>query len=72
VAITDYLIDRGADVNFIETSAINAWRTPVLHDAIRNAIITLCCGGDLVARSDTGIAVIHKLLARGADPNGRD
>src|SRR6266478_6497225 len=40
-AIADYLIDRGADVNFIEASEINEWRVPVLHDAIRNAIITL-------------------------------
>ena len=71
-AIADYLIERGADVDFIEVSAINAWRAPVLHDAIRNALITLCYEGDFAARSDAGLAVLEKLLARGADPNGRD
>lgn len=32
--IADYLIDQGADLNFIEdASCCNEWRAPVLHDA---------------------------------------
>ena len=40
IAIANYLLDRGADVNFIEDeSCCNAWRTPVLHDAINCAVM---------------------------------
>jgi hypothetical protein len=37
-AIVDYLIDHGADVNFIEKKSVNEWTAPVIHDAIRAAI----------------------------------
>ena len=41
-AIANYLLDMGADVNFIEDeTCCNAWRTPVLHDAI-NCAVMLC------------------------------
>ena len=41
-AIANYLLDQGADVNFIEDeSCCNQWRTPVLHDAI-NCAVMLC------------------------------
>ncbi|MGH2645375.1 MAG: hypothetical protein ACRDE2_15595, partial [Chitinophagaceae bacterium] len=29
--IAQYLIEQGADINFIETSEINEWKAPVLH-----------------------------------------
>src|SRR5262245_51587125 len=34
------LMDQGANVNFMEESEINEWRTPVLHDALRAAAFT--------------------------------
>src|SRR5574343_233147 len=37
-AIAQFLIENGADVNFTETSAINEWTAPVLHDCIRAVI----------------------------------
>ena len=38
--IAEYLIDNGADLNFIEdASCCNAWRTPVIHDAIDAAVM---------------------------------
>src|SRR5687767_13428302 len=36
--VAKLLIDKGADVNFIETSEINEWTAPVLHDCIRATI----------------------------------
>lgn len=40
--IANYLMDAGIDVTFMETSTVNEWRTPVLHDTIRAAI--MCSG----------------------------
>jgi len=37
--IADYLIDVGADVNFIESESCNVWKMPVIQDAIRAAIM---------------------------------
>src|SRR5437879_7004921 len=36
--IAKLLIDKGAYVNFMETSKINEWTAPVLHDCIRATI----------------------------------
>ena len=38
--IANLLLDRGADVNFMEQSEINPWRAPVLHDALRAAVLS--------------------------------
>ncbi|HEY3546355.1 MAG TPA: hypothetical protein VGK17_09710 [Propionicimonas sp.] len=38
--IATLLLDRGADVNFMEQPAINTWRAPVLHDALRAAVLS--------------------------------
>ena len=38
--IAEYLIDKGADLNFMEdSSCCNAWRAPVIHDAINAAVM---------------------------------
>ena len=29
-----YFLENGADVNFIDATSVNEWKTPVLHDAI--------------------------------------
>jgi len=39
-AIAELLIDRGADVRFVDRSDINSWNTPVVHDAIRAAVMS--------------------------------
>lgn len=40
LAIAEFLLDRGADVNFIEApDCCNEWRGPVIHDAINAAIM---------------------------------
>lgn len=39
--ISDYLINMGANLNFIEdSSCCNEWRAPVVHDAINAAVMT--------------------------------
>lgn len=38
--IAEYLIDHGADINFMEdVSCCNEWRAPVIHDAIDAAVM---------------------------------
>lgn len=39
-AIADYLLDKGADVNFMETESAYEWRAPVLHDAITATVMS--------------------------------
>ena len=36
--IANYLIDQGANVNYIETESINSWNAPIIHDAIRACV----------------------------------
>lgn len=40
--VRELLVDRGADLNFIENEATccNKWRAPVVHDAINSAVIS--------------------------------
>ncbi len=37
--IADYLLDLGADVNFMELESCNRWKMPVIQDAIMAAIM---------------------------------
>ncbi len=46
--IAELLIEKGANVNFQETSEINEWTTPVIHDCIRATIFNC-----LTLESDT-------------------
>lgn len=45
-AVANLLLDRGADVNFQETSSVNTWTAPALHDAIRAAVFSSLCFAD--------------------------
>ena len=66
--IAYYLIEQGADVNFMEAKAEGvSWRMPILHDAIRTVLQSLCYKNFQV--SDAGLKLVHELLKRGADPN---
>ena len=66
--IAEYLIDKGADVNFSESEEHNVYQ-PLLHDVIRTAIYTLC--SNRRDDSDRGVELIIKLCEKGADPNKR-
>lgn len=70
IEIINYLLEHGADVNFIEAEDDDPGvRAPVLHDAIRMTLISLCY--KQLDRSDYGIKLVEELLKRGADPNKR-
>ena len=71
--IAALLIDMGANIHFMEESAVNEWRTPVLHDALRAAAFT-ARDGKIVCddKFKQAIALVHRLLAMGADPNAVD
>ena len=74
---------NGADVNFIEDEACcNAWRTPVLHDAINCAVMSCRWNTDdkymgfrefsTKERSVEALGVLKKMLDMGADVKALD
>lgn len=66
--IAYYLMQHGADVDFMEEEAEGVtWRMPILHDAIRTAFISLCYRDE--DSSAKGLELMRELLKRGADPN---
>lgn len=68
--IADYLIENGADVNFMEAEDDDPGvRCPVLHDAINTVLMSLCYKSFDV--SDGALIIVEKMLKRGADPNQR-
>ena len=82
-AIANYLLDMGADVNFIEDeTCCNAWRTPVLHDAINCAVMSCRWNIDdkymgfrefsTKERSVEALGVLKKMLDMGADVKALD
>lgn len=81
--IADYLIDRNADLNFMEAeSCCNKWRAPVIHDAVIAAV--MCSRWNTndkyqglrvfstESRAGEAIAVLAKMLDRGGDVNAVD
>lgn len=66
--IINYLIENNADVNFMEADDNGpGFRCPVLHDAIRMVLVSLCYQKFDV--SEQGLDITEKLLKHGADPN---
>jgi ankyrin repeat protein len=76
--IADLLIDRGADVNFIEVKSVNEWRAPVIHDAIRAAVFSspfIGAGGKPASTKkqfERAMATLTKLLDSGSDAKAVD
>lgn len=66
--IADYLIEHGADVNFMEAEDDDpGLRAPVLFDAISAVIISLCY--KRFDESETAFEYIDKMVEKGADVN---
>lgn len=66
--IADYLIEHGADINFMEAADEDpGLRAPVLFDAISAAIISLCY--ERFDEAETAFGYVKKLAERGADVN---
>jgi ankyrin repeat protein len=83
--IADYLLDCGADVNFMETEGSNEWRMPVVHDAIMATIMNTRFlaftynGGQKVweiyrtkEQFDTAYRILKKMFGLGVDINCHD
>lgn len=80
--IVHLLLDRGADVNFIENEAdASSLRTPVLHDAINRAVMctrwnTVGINGFEVMstekEADEAFEILEKIVKLGADVNSKD
>lgn len=66
--IADFLIEHGADVNFMEAEDDDpGLRAPVLFDAINCTITSLCY--KRFEESDTAFGYVMKLVEKGADVN---
>lgn len=66
--IADYLIQHGADVNFMEEADDDlGLRAPALFDAITGTIVSLCY--DAIDGSEAAYAIISLLIEKGADVN---
>lgn len=70
--IATLLIAKGADVNFRETSAINEWTAPVLHDCIRAMIFNSYTLQKNEDRFKQAYLLFQQMLERKADPNAID
>lgn len=63
--IADYLIEHGADINFMEAEDDDpGLRAPVLFDAINSTIVSLCY--KRFDESETAFGYVEKLVERGA------
>lgn len=80
--IAEYLLDFGADVNFIEEESCNEWKAPVIHDAIRASVLNarftrswdkvnweLC---NTEVQADTAFNLLKRMFGLGADINAHD
>lgn len=81
--IADFLIDNGADLNFMEDeSCCNTWRAPVIHDAINAAVMSSrwntnnpYTGFEVYSTEENAITarkLLEKMLQLGSDINMLD
>ena len=81
--IADFLIDKGADLNFMEDeSCCNTWRAPVIHDAITAAVMSSrwntnnpYTGFEVFSTEEnatTARKILEKMLQLGSDINKLD
>lgn len=71
-AVANLLLDRGADVNFQETSSVNTWTAPALHDAIRAAVFSSLCFADEPNVAEPARNLLQRMLELGADVHALD
>jgi len=70
--IAKLLIEKGADVNFKETSDINEWTAPVLHDCIRATIFNSYTLQRDTRQFDRAFSLLELMLSKKADPKSSD
>jgi ankyrin repeat protein len=80
------LIDKGANVNFIDSSPLNSWGAPVLHGAIMAAIYSTRWGRNTALPGEPprvvmmstleqfhrAFGVLKRIIDNGADLNAKD
>lgn len=76
-AIANFLIDNGANIDFIEQESVNEWRMPVIHDAIRACVFSSRYVGYSGVQNkketfEKGFAILKKLVKLGADVKSID
>jgi len=81
--IANYLIDMGADVNFMEKESCNEWKMPAVQDAIRAAVLSARFTTHLSWEdryeiqnpkelTDSSFKLLQRMFKIGADINARD
>lgn len=70
--IAEYLISKGANVNFQETSEINEWTAPVIHDCIRATIFNCLTLERDTSKFEYGLKLLKLILSKEANPNSID
>lgn len=70
--IAKFLIENGANINFIEQSEVNEWNTPVLHDCIRATIFSCRTLVKDTKVFDFAFLLLNEMLKKGANPNSLD
>jgi len=70
--VARFLINQGADVNFIEKSDVNEWKAPVLHDCIMATIHKCLTLKKDTTRFDEAFSLLQLMLHKKADPNAID
>ncbi|KQC02191.1 ankyrin repeat domain-containing protein [Pedobacter sp. Hv1] len=70
--ICEFLIKKGADVNFKESSVINEWTAPMLHDCIRAVVFNCLTIQADQNKFEQAFELLILLLKNGANPNATD
>lgn len=60
------------DINFIETSEINDWKAPVLHDCIKATVFNSYTLQKNIAQFEKVFSLLKTLLSKKANPNAVD
>jgi ankyrin repeat protein len=67
INVACHLIQRGAQVNFIELSVLNEWRSPVFHDAITLSVSSTLPYSQDSSKFNEAIDLIKLMKSKGAD-----
>jgi ankyrin repeat protein len=70
--VAKLLIDKGANINFMETSEINEWTAPVLHDCIRAVIFNSYTLQRDTKQFEKAFSLLQFMLSKGANPTSID
>jgi ankyrin repeat protein len=70
--IARFLIEQGADLHFMEESALNRWRAPVIHDCLRAVLFNTYTVQKDLARFEEALALLQSLLNSGVSANSAD